>query len=358
MSHPDKNSSFLYNLRPWENNSNAIWIGSTLQLSRNVDRFLFPHRLADDKKLQIVSLIAKALLNHPQFVNPQLFRSEELKLVEKEVIAEHFLFSQNFRRPSSGEGFVIDETGRALVMVNFNNHLTLEWIDTQEELENAWDALVKIESGLAKSVNFAFSPKFGFLTADPTESGTALITTVFLHLPALIHTNQLDAALNGSHGEAVELLGLQGREKELIGDIAAFRNRYTQGVTEENILTAMRAVATKLVAEEKRLRRDFKGFAEEESAPIKDKVSRAFGVLLHSYQMETEEALDAVSWVKLGLDLGWIKGASHAALNCLLFTSRLGHLSCDCKEKLGAEAILHRRAAFMHKELKGLELLI
>ena len=41
---------------------------------------------------------------------------------------------------------------------------------------------------------------------------------------------------------------------------------------------------------------------------IKDRVSRAFGVLSHSYQQETLESWSAISLLKLGANLGWVEG--------------------------------------------------
>lgn len=358
MNHPNKsNYSLSWKKDPWSND-NPIWLGSTVTLIRNLEKFNFPGKLAADKRKQIISLLSRTLLASEQLKDPKLVRAEEMPPIEKEFLVEHFLSNQGFHQTYTGEAFVIDETGEFLTILNLKDHIFLRWIDVSENLESTWDHLVKIELELAKSVNFAFSPKFGFLTSDPTECGTGLIATVFLHLPALLYKDHLGEALKKNKEMNIEQTGLQGDPNEIIGDIVAFHNGYTLGVTEENILSSLRTLANKLVMEEKNLRQQLKQENESEQAEIKDKVSRAYGILLHSYQIEAIEALQALSLLKMGLDFEWLKGTSHAILNKLFLACRRAHLLYHYGQKISPEELPHKRAEFIHHALKGLELLI
>jgi protein arginine kinase len=357
---PDKSDHpLLCNESPWNNNSNNIWLGSTIALIRNLEKFKFPAKLSTDKRKQIISLLARDLLASDQLKQPKLFRAEDMPPVEKEFLVEHFLSSQGFHQAYVGEAFVLDTTGEFLAVLNLKDHLLLQWIDPREELETTWDRLVNIELSLNKSVNFAFSSKFGFLTSDPMLCGTGLSVTIFLHLPVLLHHSEhLEEIIKKSKDDGVEKTGLQGDPNDVIGDIVAFHNSYTLGVSEENILSSLRTLATKLVVEEKGLRQHLKQETEAHLADIKDKVSRAYAILLHSYQIEAIEALQALSLLKLGLDLDWLKGASQTTLNQLLFSCRRAHLLCHYGQKISQEELPHKRAEFIHKALHGIELLI
>lgn len=359
MSPPDKgNIPLLCNESPWNHNANTIWLGSTLTLLRNLEKFNFPGKLSSDKRKQIISLLTKDILANEQLKEPKLMRAEDMPPIEKEYLVEHFLSAHGFHQAYMGEAFVLDKTGEFLGVLNLKDHILLEWIDIEEDLENSWDRLVKIELGLSSTVNFAFSPQFGFLTSDFTQCGTGLIVTIFLHLPALLYTNRLEEIIKNNKEDGVEQTGLQGNPNEIIGDIAAFHNSYTFGVTEENILSSLRTLATKLVVEEKGTRQHLMRGSENEVAFVKDKVSRAYAILLHSYQIEAIEALQALSLVKLGLDLEWLKGTSQVILNKLIFACRRAHLLCHYGQKISQEELPHRRAEFIHKALHGLELLI
>ena len=43
-----------------------------------------------------------------------------------------------------------------------------------------------MDTALEGSLNFAFSPQFGYLTACPTNVGTGLRISVMMHLPAAV----------------------------------------------------------------------------------------------------------------------------------------------------------------------------
>jgi protein arginine kinase len=349
----NKNSPLLSHDNPWVNNANSIWLGSTITLFRNLERFKFPGKLSADKRKQIISLLSRDMLSSEVLKQPKLIKAEEMPPIEKEFLVEHFLANQGFHQAHIGEAFILDESGEFLATLNLRDHLVLQWIDCREELEAAWDRLVKIETNLTKSVNFAFLSRFGFLTSDPTQCGTGLLVHVYLHLPALAYTNQLADTIKKYKDDGIEQTGLQGDPQEIIGDITVFHNNYTLGLTEENILTSLRTLTTKLIVEEKSARSHLK---QENTSEMKDKVSRAYAILLHSYQIEAVEALNAISLVKLGLDLGWLTNTSHKALNELFFSCRRAHLLCHYREKINQEEIPHKRAEFIHQSLKGVTL--
>lgn len=350
----DKNkSSFTTTRHPWTDNPNSIWLGSSVTLLRNLEKFKFPAKLTADKRKQILSLLSKDLLASSQLKNPKVIRAEDLLPIQKEYLMEHFLNQYGFQQAHSGEAFVLDDSGEFLATLNLKDHLCLQWLDYREELEPTWDKLAKIEMGVNKNVKFAFSSKFGFLTSDPSQCGTGMLAYVFLHLPGLIYTNQLEEVLKKYKDETILQTGLQGDPADIIGDIVVFHNAYTLGVTEENILSSLRTLTTKILVEEKSVRTHMK---QESQSNMKDKVSRAYAILMHSYQIEAVEALSAISLVKLGLDLGWITGVGHEQLNKLMVASRRAHLICHHDEKISQEEVPHKRAEFIHEALKGTSL--
>ncbi len=359
MSELNPGHPFICNEAPWVNNANNIWIASTLNLIRNLEKFNFPGKLAEDKRRQIISLLSRDFLSCGQLNSPQLINAQDMQSIDKEFLVEHFLSNQGFHQASNGEAFVLDKSGEFLGVINLHDHLSLQIVDTREELETTWEKLIKIETHLMQSANFAFSPKFGFLTSDPYQCGTGLVAFIFLHLPALIYTESLTEVVAKNKEEGIEQTGLQGDPAELVGDIVAFHNLYTLGLTEENILTSLRTLATKLILEEQSVRNHLQQDHGSEVIDIKDKVSRAYGILLHSYQIEAVEALQALSLLKLGFDLNWIQGSSQEVLNHLLFSCRRAHLLCHfSKDKISQEELPHKRAEFIHKALKGIELLV
>lgn len=354
---PNSHSALIFGQKkPWSDNDNSVWLASTIGFTRNIEKFKFPSKLPPDRKKQVISLIDKGIQSVEGLQKPSLIKGEDIGFLEKEFLVEHFLSMQNYNQAQQGEGFVLDENGEFLAAINIDDHVFLQLTDCRGELETAWNRLVKIDTALGKEIAYAFLPKFGFLTADPTRCGTAMTASVFLQLSGLIHTGQIDPVLEKLMDESLTISGIQGSPTEIIGDILVVQNSYTLGVTEENILSNMRNFITKIMLEERSARALFK---KEKGADFKDKVSRAYGVLVHSYQIEAVEALNALSLLKLGAESGWITGLDNKIVNELFFNCRRGHLLRYFQdEKIAQEEIPHRRAEYIHKTLKDVKLVI
>lgn len=350
-----KNSHFLFldERNPWTNNPNAIWLGSVMSLQRNIEKFNFPSKLEEARRKQIVSLVSKTVDEKKLVQGPHLFRAEEMDPLEKEFLVEHFLSSQSFHHAHGGEAFIIDDKGEILIAINVRDHVQIQRIDTEGHLEDTWNSLVKLETDLGQSIHYAFSPKFGFLTADPAQCGTAFYCQVFLQLAGLSSTGELEQALELVDEDSISINGLQGKPNDFIGDLIVITNNYTLGLTEENILSNIHAATTKLLVQEKRARKEIAG---NHNAEIKDQVSRAYAILTHSYQVDAIEALNAISLLKLGVDLEWVTGIAHQTLNDLFFRCRRAHLLNHLTEIPDQEEIPHLRAEFIHEALKQVKL--
>jgi protein arginine kinase len=148
-------------------------------------------------------------------------------------------------------------------------------------------------------------------------------------------------------------MGLQGSSTEMIGDILVARNSCTLGLTEEYIVTSLRMWATRAVVAEVSLRKKL-----HDNEALKNKVARALGLLTHSYQLETVEALNSFSLVKLGLELGWIKSDIPLNLNQIFFDCRRAHLSHIIEKKVEIPQLPRKRAEYLHEIAKHLTLLI
>lgn len=348
-------SAFLPS-QPWSKNDNSIWMASTLSLSRNVEKFKFPAKLDAVRQKQILGVLSKELLASPLLNKPTLIHAEESNPQQKEFFVEHFLSAHGFQQARQGEAFIFDRSGEFLATLNMRDHIHLHLLDCKGELEESLNRLIQIETTLGKSVKYAFSPKYGFLTSDFNQCGTALNVSVFLQLPALIHTGQIDPVLEKLIDDTLYVTGIQGNPTEVIGDLIVIQNNYALGISEENIIASIRTCTTKFLVEEHAAR---SRILKEESAEIKDCISRAFGILIHSYQIEAIESINAISLVKLGAELGWVKGISLAELNQLFLNCRRAHLlQCNEGETYKQEEIPHKRAEFIHKALKNVTLTI
>lgn len=338
---------------PWEKESNPIWLATSFLLHRNIAKFNFPPKMDEREFQQTFSLLENQLLKSTLLEKPVLLKAEEVSALDKEYLFEHFLCMEGFQNTLNGQGFVVDNTGCFFAKINIQDHLQIQLVDSTGGWENLWNKLSEMETGIGSAVEFSFSAKFGYLTSDPSLCGTGLSAQTFLHLPALIHTGQLQEVLTKQkEEEEVEATGMGGTLDELAGDILVVSNKYTLGINEETILHSIHSMTMKLMALEKTLRSHLQN---GNNAEIKDLVSRSFGLLLHSYQLQTKEALGALSLMRLGLYLDWIEGITAARLNTLFFQCRRAHLLHILNEQqiTDSQEIARKRAEFLHKNMQG-----
>lgn len=346
---------FLQLQQPWQSNPSPIWLASTLTLHRNLKGSPFPAKLDAGGRQHTFDLLSRELLRQSLFDAPQLIQAEAIGPLEKEFLFEHYLQRHSFQQAMQGEGFVLDQHGVLFALLNIRDHLQLQITDIKGELESAWNRLMQVETGINANLGYSFSSRFGFLTSEAKHCGTGLTVYAILHLPGLIRSGKLEETLERLGEDEVLTAGVQGRMDDIVGDLLAISNRCSIGLNDEHILHSVRTYATKLLMEEQGCRDRLK---QASPVDIKDLVSRAFGVLRHSYQLDMPEAWGAISLLKLGHDLGWVKGTSHAALNELFFASRRAHLVCEYTEELSQEDLPHKRAEFIHAALGHTDLTI
>ncbi len=353
---PDDKNPFLHPFlqkTPWERSESSIWPTSVFILRRNLSRQLFPGKMHEQQSSASLEIIQEAICRTNILQQPQFIPANALFSTEKELIAEHFFLANAVPCPAIGQGFVIDSEGHHLVQINGQDHLTCYFNECNMDWKESWQKLTRFESHLNQELNFAYDAKFGYLTADPGNCGTALEIQIFLHLPALIHTDALEATLVNE--KEVEILSITGQTKEMIGDLVIIKNRYTLGMTEEAILHTMHKTATKILSLEKKQRDAIKNQGD---TTIKDQISRAFGLLSHAYRLQTKETLNALSLLKFGLDLDWLSGMSHEKINQLLFQCRRAHLIFAANNSLSGEDISQKRAEFLQGSMQNIRLKI
>lgn len=334
----------------WGQNETPIWLFSRFSLRRNLTDFSFPAKMNDLEKEQLVALLKNTLLRFSSQHFGLSFPSSELSANEKELLSEHFFMDLE----ENPDFYLIDPSGPFIIKIQGRDHLTLECFESESNWNTNWQKLSSLEKDIGKTHHYAFDSQFGYLSSDPSLSGTGLKTEAFLHVPCLIHMESLQEILENVLADDVSVSGLYGNA-EFTGDIMAIQNKFTLGVSEDHILDSVHRVATKLMSLEAHKRQKLKRNPD----PIMlDKVSRAYGLLLHSFQIELKEAFSALSLLKLGIDLEWVEGMTDQAISAIFCKCRRGHLRFAAKISGAPDEFARQRAEYLKMECKKLKLVI
>ncbi len=335
---------FLSNF--WAKNKNSIWLASAIRLHRNLKTHHFPHKLSGSFLSDLTQMLKHPIENCPKLKKGHFFFFKDLLPHEKQLLFEYYLSRHNYQSLHGGEGLFVDLSSHMHVLINTKDHIILNCVDTSNHLEEAWNKLMHIENELSQEIEFAFSSKFGFLTSNIGDCGTGLHIDLFLHLPALAHSNQLDDVLEKNASLGHDFSSIYGQSDDFTGDVIVLSNMQTLGLSEEQLIKTMHSYALNLIISEKKARDSI----EENPSEMKNKVSKALGTLKHAYQLGVKEAFECLSLCKLGVELDWIKGLPLEMVNELFFSVGKGVLKLNLQD-LGSDPS-EQRAQLIKREIE------
>src|SRR6059036_244871 len=141
-------------------------------------------------------------------------------------------------------------------MINEEDHLRIQVLRSGLQLDEAWDQINAIDDTLESKLDFAFHPRFGYLTACPTNVGTGIRVSVMLHLPALKLTGEIEKVFRAAKDMKLAVRGLYGEGTEATGDFYQVSNQTTLGKSEEDIISDFkRTVIPQIIAYEHNARK-------------------------------------------------------------------------------------------------------
>jgi len=185
------------------------------------------------------------------------------------------------------------------IVVNEEDHLLLQVMTSGFDLHNAWHHISQADDLLEEQLPFAFSPKWGYLTACPANVGTGMRASVVLHLPALATLGRLDQVFRWLIRAGVAGRGFHG--DDAWGDFYRIGNGPTLGKSEAQLLNLVRAAVPTIVDYERAARQVMLGHYRES---VEHQVENAFRAIKLQVKRSDEELLSLISSIRLGLSMG------------------------------------------------------
>jgi len=234
-------------------------------------------------------------------------------------------------------------------MVNEEDHLRLQVMRSGFALDEAWQYIDKVDDLLEQRVSYAFSEEFGYLTACPTNVGTGMRSSVMLHLPALVLTKQIEKVFRALQKINLAVRGLYGEGSRASGDFYQISNQVTLGKSETQILNEIREVIPQIITYERQARA---ALLRESRQALQDRVSRALGTLCSATMMTSEETMDLLSSVRLGVNLQLLDDITILTVNELFIHTQPAHLQKLMGSLLDGEERNAARARYLRTRLR------
>lgn len=329
-----------------------IVISSRVRLARNIRDIPFPilatNQHADEALDRVKTVLDSEELNEiSRFRLIELARLPELW---KRVLVEKHLISPALVNDSRRGAVVLSENESISIMVNEEDHLRIQILYPGLQVKEAWDLASQIDDIFESRLDFAFDERHGYLTSCPTNVGTGMRASVMMHLPALVLTQQINRILSAISQLGLVVRGLYGEGSEATGNLFQISNQITLGKSEEDIVENLYGVVLQIIGHERAARQKL---LAESKIRILDRVNRSLGVLSHAAVIDSKEAAQRLSDVRLGHELGLIQGVETKTLIELLIMTQPAFLQHYAGENLSPEERDLRRAELIRSRLRA-----
>src|SRR5471032_3284348 len=311
-----------------------IVISSRVRLARNLKQRAFPGWAKKAERTAILELIKPRVEELPEMQDSFSELLQDLSALEKQVLVERHLISREHAAKSVGSAVIMNRRQTLSIMVNEEDHLRMQSIRSGLQLKSAFKLVDKVDSTLEAKLDFAYDTHLGYLTACPTNVGTGMRASAMLHLPGLVLSEMINQVIQAVNKIGLAVRGLYGEGTEAMGNLFQISNQTTLGEKEDEILTRLNKVIEQILQHEQNARA---GLLDKKPVLLLDNIGRAYGILRHAHSMASKEALNLLSCLKLGTDLGFFPEEGRLLVDQLFMETQPAHLQKSSQQKLQAE---------------------
>lgn len=279
-----------------------VVISTRVRLSRNIKGIPFINKASKEEIREVYDKVKE--ITPSLGYNLKFLSIDDMDMITKQSLVEKHLISPDFAKTKMPyTAVVINDDENICIMVNEEDYIKLQVFTSGLDINNLLNLAIEIDEKMESLIPYSYHEKYGFLTACPTNVGTGLKISTLVHIPALQMTGNLNKMLNIINNLGMNVRGLYGEGTKAEGDIYQVSNNQTLGITEKEIAKNLNLLAQKIIDQERLARK----YLSKNSLKLEDEVYRSYGILANARRLSEDEALELLSKVKLGTDLGIIK---------------------------------------------------
>lgn len=326
-----------------------VVMSSRIRLARNLGDFPFIRRCSDIDRANIEASVCERMKRDPRLAQLEYISVAALEAIDRQFLVERQMISRELADASGARTVALDPQERMSVMINEEDHLRIQVMKSGFDVTATWEQINELDNLIQGQIDYAFSDRFGYLTACPTNVGTGMRVSVLMHLPALVITEQIDKVFRSLARLNLVVRGMYGEGTQAMGDFYQVSNQLTLGKTEEDLVARVAEVVPVVVSYERKAR-EF--LVNENQHDLFDQVSRAFGTLQSAQQISSEETMQLLSRVRMGVNLGLIGGVELPTVNKLFIHTQPAHLQKLARMPLNPNQRNIQRATYLQSHLK------
>ncbi len=276
-------------------------LSSRIRLARNIKGLPFPSRMTEKQALDEVVIPCQKILKGKEM---QFFLLKNIAALNKEMLIEKHLVSKDLVHNSNLGALILNDDQTISIMLNEEDHFREQCILKGFKLLQAWETLNEIDALFMENLEIAYDKRLGFLTACPTNLGTAMRASIMLFLPGLTLTSRISKVIDTVNKLGIVVRGAYGESSNAECYFYQVSNSSSFGINEENIINNINDTVEKICNLEQKARQDL---YMRNPDKLKSEILQAENILENSYSINHNTFLKMFAKVKLGISLGIIK---------------------------------------------------
>jgi protein arginine kinase len=326
-----------------------VVISCRARLARNLAGFPFVNRASERQCVEVLQLARQVLLSDNVAQDMMWVDLNQATILDRGLLMERHLISKNHAEADTRRAVAISGDETLSIMINEEDHLRMQVLAPGLQLAEVHKRVDGIDDMVESRLDYAFSPRWGYLTACPTNVGTGIRFSVMLHLPALKITNEIDSVRRAAKDLHLAVRGYYGEGSESAGDFYQISNQVTLGRSEPDLLDEFQGnILPQIIEYEHKARRMLLG---RNPLLLDDRPQRALGVLRAARLLGAEEAMKLLSRVRLGVCLGRLSDIDLTVVNRLFLQVQPAHLQLHAGNGLDDDELREARASLVRRGL-------
>lgn len=280
-----------------------IAVSTRIRLARNLSGIPFPARMTPEQRHELNRRVKEAITesNTPFAKTLSFIDMRDVPYNEVMAMVERHVISPEFANGDEERAIILSEDESISIMIGEEDHIRIQVILGGLQLEKAYDIAERLDALLYSRLHFAFDSNLGFLTECPTNLGTGLRASVMLHMPVTESTGELSRLADSVGKIGFTVRGMYGEGSKPVASMYQVSNQITLGISEKNALDNLKIITGRMMEAERAERQKLN------RVQLEDTCCRALGILQNCRVLQSEEMMQLLSRIKLGISMGILK---------------------------------------------------
>ncbi len=281
-----------------------------IRLARNIAHVPF-----DCKDRKFFTHIADSIIC--QRPDLKAYKLNDLSI--RDSLFEQHLISADFLRNADVGVLVSNYDNTINIMLGEEDHLRIQAITNHYDLWQTYQTAKNIADQLETDFEIAKDPNWGYLTKCPTNLGGGLRASVMIYLPALTITKKIADVFKKLDNQKITIRGVYGENSDASGCIYQISNQNCLTMSDTEVIKMINQIVTSIATTELNMQREL---WQKSPDKIIDKVMRAWGILTNAHLLTSDEVVEQLVWIKLGIGFKILSFRNNRIVDDLFFITK------------------------------------